>query len=128
MRLPSEQQWRTWNAPQRQRAVLVARDALLAQAGGGPYPKVSPDVTGEARGKMLNTYRETWPAKRTMHVEAVVRRPYDAGAPALCVLWNALQHAGWAVSDHPRWLAVDRLTHMDGDDMVFLVLKEGVVA
>lgn len=119
---PAEEAWRAM--PREEKAVLAKAwtAAILMQIGEGPYPKVAPTPLDVDRSVLIENARAKWGERRPTRLACVVAT-WGGGRLTLAPLYNAIQAAGWAVSDHPRWMKVERADYVCGTPCITVTLE-----
>lgn len=123
VRLPTCQEWGILDMWGRKAVVERIVQAIVMAHGVGAYPKVPSTCPQVARAVERDRCRRQWGRRYPLIMRLVVRRP-DGGVPVeLSPLLNAVQSAGWAVSDHPKWLVVESHAYCAGDHGVFMEMR-----
>lgn len=119
---PAEEAWRAM--PREGKAVLARAwtAAIVTQIGEGPYPKVPPMPPDTDRSELVERARAKWGGRRPTRLACVVST-WGGGRLTLAPLYNAIQAAGWAVSDHPRWMKMERVDYVCGAPSITVTLE-----
>jgi len=127
---PSQNVWERTNRFAKKKLMLRYRDAVLMlardphghPAGEGPYRKtmLAQKTNKAIREQVVAELRKTWPKKRKAYVDITVRRPkrFDRGnhIGGCKPLLDAIQWAGWCVTDHCNWLVDIYRDQVIGDE------------
>lgn len=125
--MPSQNVWERMNIYKKPKEVLRYRDNIILQCGEGPYKKaylLGRKYPSAIRKQVVEQLRKEWPKKYKAFVEVTVRRPgrcdtqnYIGGCKPLL---DAIQWAGWCVTDHCKWLKVKYHDQVIGDGLTIV--------
>lgn len=106
----SQNKWERLNRWIKKRMMLELRDKIIFKIGEGPWRKCYKNKKNPkfVHDQVVKELRRHWPKKRRILIEVTARVPrrYDYGnlVGGYKPLLDALQWAGWMVTDHVNWL------------------------
>ena len=114
--LPSEKEWNDLERSDRGHIVRRIQKQIVAQIGEGPWPK-APNANQEGERNLVgDKLRQSWREREQVVLKlACFQKTYP---PCIKPLLNAVQSAGWAVSDAPKWLYAKDLTNKGGENKI----------
>lgn len=122
---PSQNVWERMNRYQKPKLMLRFREIILLEIGEGPWPKVYLKATDKIiRDRVVEDLKKDWPKKRTVYIEINIRRKVrfdgDNSVGGCKPLFDAIQWAGWCVTDHCKWLRRVFRPQVNGDPKTIL--------